>query len=398
MLSYLPVALDIAGSLTLRSPGLTATTASAAVLMNDFARRWTDTGAEALAAFGAVGASGRYVLGAEVAAFETALAGRMDRAFAVGCASGLDAIEIGLRAAGLTAGERVLTTPLSAFATTLAIVRAGGVPVFVDVDTSGLIDLSLVERVLRDDPGIRWLVPVHLYGHALDLERLGDLAGRFDLRIVEDCAQAPTARHRGRRAGTVGQVTALSFYPTKNLGALGDGGAVTTDVETLRDACRMLRDYGRSDTCVHALPGLNSRLDEAQAALLGRVFLPRLERWSAERRRIAERYLSAIESPRVRPLPVPPDSEPAWHLFPVLVPAGRREEFRDHLLRRGIESAVHYPALICDQPALRGVGFEVDGDLARARELAAGVVSLPVHPYLEDDEVERVADAVDSWR
>jgi dTDP-3-amino-3,4,6-trideoxy-alpha-D-glucose transaminase len=291
----------------------------------------------------------------------------------------------------------VLTTPLSAFATTLAVVRAGGVPVFVDVDDCGLLDLSRVEAELAADPACRFLVPVHLYGQALDLERLAALRARFRVKVVEDCAQAIGARRGGREVGSAGEVSALSFYPTKNLGALGDGGAVLTDDRRLAEACRTLRDYGQAAKYEHAVIGLNSRLDELQAAVLHRAFLPRLDRWTERRRRVARAYRAGIRSPRVEPLPVPAGSEPVWHLFPVKVEAGRRDSFLEHLRARGVVAAVHYPKPICDQPALREVAFEVRGDLHRARALAEREVSLPIHPYLGDDEIRQVVEAVSSW-
>jgi dTDP-3-amino-3,4,6-trideoxy-alpha-D-glucose transaminase len=374
-----------------------ATVLGSEVLSNDFIRRWRDVGPDVMEAVGRVGESGRYVLGEEVAAFEAALARRLGRAAAVGCASGLDAIEMGLRALGLGRGTKVLTTPLSAFATTLGIVRAGGVPVFVDVDESGLLDLSLAEAALAADPSIRCLVPVHLYGHALDLARLASLKGRFGLRLLEDCAQSVTARRGGRAVGSAGDLSAVSFYPTKNLGALGDGGAVLTDDERLSDACRALRDYGQTGKYLHSELGLNSRLDELHAAVLRRALLPRLESWTERRRAVARRYFEEIRTPRVRPLPAAQGAESDWHLFPVLVQDGRRGAFVAHLRARGVQDAVHYPKLICDQRALRDVPFEVYGELARARAIAEGEVSLPIHPYLDDKEVERVVVAVNSW-
>ncbi len=367
------------------------------VLLNDFKRLWADAGPEVLAAVAAVGESGWYVLGPEVRGFEAALAAVLRRREAVGCASGLDAIELSLRALGLPQGARVLTTPLSAFATTLAIVRAGGVPVFVDVDAHGLLDLDRCAEALASDPRIRALVPVHLYGQVADLDRLAALRDRHGLSLVEDCAQCVGASFRGRAAGAVGQLAATSFYPTKNLGALGDGGAVATDDPILADRCRALRDYGQSSKYVHDALGLNSRLDELQAAILARAFLPRLAAWTGRRREIARAYAATLRHPLVRALGEPDGSEGVWHLFPVCVPAARREGFVRHLGARGIRTAVHYPRLIPHQPALAGCAFEVRGPLARAEELAATEVSLPVHPYLTDAEVERVVEAVNAW-
>jgi len=367
------------------------------ILLNDFKRQWSDVGPDVLAAVERVGASGWYVLGQAVASFERALAGRMERRFAVGCASGLDAIEIGLRALGLPAGARVLTTPLSAFATTLAIVRAGGLPVFADVDPHGNLDLEICGRVLADRSDIRAMVPVHLYGQPMDLDALAELRQRFGLRIVEDCAQSIDARFRGRAAGSVGDLAATSFYPTKNLGALGDGGAVLADDEALQGAAAALRNYGQSRRYVHDRLGLNSRLDELHAAILESAFLPRLGGWTARRQAIATRYLAGIRHAEVR-LPTPaPDAAPVWHLFPVVVAPPRRESLQSHLATAGVETAVHYPRLIPDQEALAGVAFEVIGDLARARSFADGEVSLPIHPFLSDPEVDRVIAAVGGW-
>lgn len=369
-----------------------------AVLLNDFKRQWADTGPAVLAAVERVGASGWYILGESVARFEAALAASVGAPFAVGCASGLDAIEIGLRALGLEPGARVLTTPFSAFATTLAILRAGGTPVFVDVDARGNLDLELCERLLERRTDISYLVPVHLYGHPLDLTHLSHLQRRFELRVVEDCAQAIGASSAGRAAGSVGELAAFSFYPTKNLGALGDGGAVTAKTEAARDACSSLRNYGQSSRYVHDHLGLNSRLDELHAAILESAFLPRLPEWTSARRRIAARYSSGLSHLDVRALPVAGDAAPVWHLFPVLVPARARQSFHEHLRLSGVQSAVHYPRLIPEQEALKGVAFESIGPLARARELADCEVSLPMHPYLRDEQVDRVLDAVNGWR
>ena len=229
------------------------------VPLNDFQAQWRAVRTGVLAAVDRVGASGRYVLGLEVERFESALAGAWGLPHAVGVGNGLDAIEIGLRCLGIRPGDKVLTTPLSAFATTLAVMRCGGVPVFVDTDASGLLDLDRCRDVLSRDPGIRFVVPVHLYGHCVDLEGLEALREEFDLRIVEDCAQAIGARFRGRGVGTVGQVAAVSFYPTKNLGALGDAGIVTTGDPALAAAAREIREYGWRERYVSARIGINEK-------------------------------------------------------------------------------------------------------------------------------------------
>ncbi len=367
------------------------------ILLNDFKRQWAETSGDVLAAVAGVGESGWYILGQEVVLFERALAGVLDRRHAVGCASGLDAIEVALRALGVTNGAKVLTTPYSAFATALAIVRAGATPVFVDVDDHGLISLDRCQDALESDPTIRAMVPVHLFGQCVDLGRLGELRDRFELAIVEDCAQSIGAAFRGRLGGTVGQVAATSFYPTKNLGALGDGGALTTDDASLAARCRSLRDYGQTGKYVHDELGLNSRLDELHAAVLRRAFLPRLASWNERRARIARAYLDGVFNPSVRPIPAPDGSDGAWHLFPVRVPSASRDAFMRHMQAQGICTGIHYPFLIPHQKALAGVSFEVRGELQRATDIAATEVSLPIHPYLRDDEVARVIDVVNAW-
>jgi dTDP-3-amino-3,4,6-trideoxy-alpha-D-glucose transaminase len=369
----------------------------ASVLLNDFKRLWEETGAAVLAAVEQVGESGRYILGDSVARFEAALVAELGLTFAVGCASGLDAIEIGLRSLALPSGAPVLTTPLSAFATTLAIVRAGGVPVFVDVDARGNVDLDRCERLLERRPDISFFVPVHLYGHPLDLEHLAHIKRRFGVAIVEDCAQAIGARAAGRVAGSIGDLAAFSFYPTKNLGALGDGGAVAGATARHRDISRSLRHYGQSATYVHDRLGLNSRLDELHAAVLAAAFLPRLAGWTERRRQIAARYRNGISHPTVGLLEPASSAQPVWHLFPVFVPADRRLGFQEHMRDAGVQTGAHYPHLIPDQPALRETAFEIAGEPTRAREIANTEVSLPMNPQLTDDEVDTVIAAVNGW-
>ncbi len=365
--------------------------------MNDFARQWDDTGGAVEHAVRGVGRSGRYILGPHVARFERAVAALAGRRAAVGCASGMDAIELALRALGMRAGDRVLTTPLSAFATTLAIVRGGGVPVFVDTDERGLVDLDGAEQAIEKDRSIRFFVPVHLYGFPIDLDRLAALRIRFDLRVVEDCAQAIGAAWKGRPAGTTGDAAALSFYPTKNLGALGDAGAVLTDDPAVEHKLRALRDYGQTGKYVHTMIGLNSRLDEVQAAILEQAFLPRFAQWTQRRRTVAQLYGGRLAHPEVSP--VSPGGEGSvWHLFPVRVPAPMRSHFRRFLAGRGVETAEHYPVLIPNQPAMQEVAWERRGELEHAARLAGEEVSLPLHPYLSDAEVEHVAASVNSWR
>lgn len=366
------------------------------VAANPFDRQWKMTRDDVLAAVARVGASGWYILGREVEGFEQALAAHEGRAHAVGCASGLDAIELALRALDLEPGQRVLTTPLSAFATTLAIVRAGGVPVFCDVDASGLLDLELAEACLNAHPDIRYAVTVNLYGHAVDRLALQALKERHGLKLVEDCAQSIGAGSHGQPAGGVGELATLSFYPTKNLGALGDAGAILSDDPALAERCRRLRHYGQQSSYEHVELGLNSRLDELQAAILATAFLPRLDAWTAARRAAAQRYTAALTpASRLQPLPQPAGSDSVWHLYPVLAPAGERDEALAALRAAGVQVNVHYPTLIPSQAAMSAVPQAVVwGELPRAEAIAARELSLPISPFLREDEIQAVIDAV----
>ena len=365
---------------------------------NDFRRQWRDIGEDALAAFAEVGARGWYVLGEEVSRFEQELAHYWNFAHAVGVASGLDALEISLRILNCKAGDKVLTTPVSAFATTLAIVKLGAIPVFADVDEHGLLDLDAARAALAEDETIRFFVPVHLFGHALNLERLRALQDEFELTIVEDCAQSVGALWKGEQTGSAGQCAATSFYPTKNLGALGDGGAILTNYKGLDAAARMFRDYGQRAKYCHEVVGYNSRLDELHASFLRRAALPRLQKWISRRREIAGRYLEGIRHPAIKLCGAPCGSESSWHLFPALVSPERKQEFLNYLSGHGITAGEHYPKAIPDQPAMEHLAFEIAASgIERSRQFCRSEVSLPIHPYLANDEVATVIESVNRW-
>lgn len=370
------------------------------VRMVDLAAQWRSVGDDVLRATARVGNSGWYILGPEVTSFEQELSGWFGRAHVAGCASGLDALELGLRAAGLRPGDHVLTTPLSAFATTLAIIRAGGVPVFVDTDARGAIDLERCADLLSRDERIRFLLPVHLYGCPVDLDGVERLATAHDVTVVEDCAQAIGAVSGGRPVGTVGSAAGVSFYPTKNLGALGDAGAVVAGDPSVADLVRSLRDYGQTAKYRHDHLGANSRLDELHAAILRSCMLPRLSSWTARRTQLADRYRELLTGSALELLDVPEGATCVWHLFPILVRDARsRDDFRRHLRDAGVETAVHYPTLIPDQAALRHVaGWRVVGRLTRATDRAARSVSLPLHPFMSTEDVDVVVAAVRSWQ
>lgn len=368
------------------------------VELNDFRRCWDEIGPQALESFQRVGASGWYILGSEVEQFEADLAAVWPIARVVGTGNGLDALEIALRCLDVGEGEFVLTTPLSAFATSLAIARVGATPVFVDVDHLGLVDLDRCREVCHRNPAIRTLLVVHLYGHALDLDNLQSLKQELDLKIIEDCAQSVHASWNGRPTGSVGDFSATSFYPTKNLGALGDAGAVLTASHENAERASSLRHYGQSSTYRHDWIGLNSRLDEVHAAVLREAILPRLSHWTAKRKATAARYLEEITNPAVQLPILPSGSQSAWHLFPVLISSGARESFVNYLRGRGVATGTHYPRLIPSQQALAKYGrWHAATDLLRAAAFARDEVSLPIHPFLRDDEISHVVSVVNSW-
>jgi dTDP-3-amino-3,4,6-trideoxy-alpha-D-glucose transaminase len=355
----------------------------------DFTRRTVRERAEMLAAFERVHASGRFILGAEVEAFEAAFAAFAGAPMAVGCASGTDAITLALRALGVGAGDEVLTVSMTCAPTATGIVNAGARPVFVDVDPASLtMDPALLAPALT--PRTRAIVPVHLYGRPAAMEEIASFARERGLLVVEDCAQAHGARLAGRSVGTFGDAAAWSFYPTKNLGALGDAGLVTARGRAVAERVRRLRMYGYVTRNDAEETGFNSRLDELQAALL-RARLTRLAEGNRRRAALAVRYDAALAgAPGVVTPPLPaPGVEPCHHLYVVRV--ANRDALRERLLRRGIGTDVHYPAAVHQQPAF---AMCARGPLPVTDRAVDEVLSLPLYPELSDAEAEAVAGVV----
>lgn len=340
--------------------------------------------------------SGWYVLGQEVAAFERAFAEYVGCRHAVGVASGTDALRVALLACGIGPGDEVLTVANAGEPTPMAICSVGATPRFVDVDPS-TYTMSAEEAARAVGPRAKALLPVHLYGLPADLGALKDLASDAGIRLVEDACQAHGAAIDGQRAGGVGDAGCFSFYPTKNLGALGDGGMVVTDDDELADRARLVRQYGWQRRNWSVTMGINSRLDELQAAIL-RVKLPHLDAWNARRREIAARYTELLEpvaDQRGLQLTVePPGRRHVYHLFVVRAPA--RDRLRDALSRRGIAAGVHYPHPAHLQPAFQHL-WDAPPRLPVTERLAQEVLSLPIFPEMTDDEVDSVAYAVATW-
>src|SRR5437773_2352339 len=296
------------------------------------------------AAIDRVVARGWFILGPEVEAFENEFAAAMGGARAVGVGTGTDALALILRAIGIGEGDEVITTPLSAAYSALAIMMAGARPVFADIDAERLtIDPDAVERAIG--PRTRAIMPVHLYGQPADMAAIERIAARHNLAVVEDCCQAHLATAGGRPVGTIGVAGAFSFYPTKNLGALGDGGAVVTNDRALADRIKRMRNGGQTDRYHHVEPGVNSRLDEMQAAIL-RARLPFLGPWTKRRRSLAARYRAALSGGLVDAAPEL-DTGHVYHLFVVLAhDRTAREDLQTRLAAEGIETLIHYPVPI----------------------------------------------------
>jgi dTDP-3-amino-3,4,6-trideoxy-alpha-D-glucose transaminase len=337
--------------------------------------------------FDRVVASSAFVLGDELEQFEAEFASYCGAAHCVGVGSGTAALTIMLQAAGIGADDEVIVPAHTFIASALAVRHAGAVPVCVDVDhRTGLIDPGAAHDAVG--PATAAILAVHLYGQACAIEPLRALADRHDLLLLEDAAQAHGATYRGARTGSLGDAAAFSFYPSKNLGALGDGGAICTDDGALAARARSLRDLGRDADGVHRLPGYNERLDGLQAAFL-RTKLRHLDEWTQARRAIAVAYAEQL-GPDVELLVASPDSPCTYHVFPIRV--RRRDHLQRELGRRGISTRVHYPLALPDQPALRGV--RRSPSVETARDWALRELSLPIFPGMTHGEVAHVVRAV----
>jgi dTDP-4-amino-4,6-dideoxygalactose transaminase len=330
--------------------------------------------------------SGRYIQGAEVDGFEREFAGYIGVNHALGLASGTDALRLGLLALGVGAGDEVITVSHTASATAAAIAQCGATPVFVDIDpaTFTMNPASLPEAIT---PKTRAILPVHLYGHPADLAPILQIADRHDIPVLEDCAQAHGAMYRGRRVGSWGRCAAFSFYPTKNLGALGDGGALTTDDPALSEKVRLLREYGWRKRYVSAVSGFNSRLDELQAAFL-RVKLRHLESQNALRRHLAQAYSAAL-SGVITPIEQA-DCLHVYHLY--VIRTRQRDALRAFLSAHGIGTAIHYPVPLHLQPAY--AESKIPAPLPVTEQAAGEILSLPLYPQMSVGQVMEVAGKI----
>lgn len=363
------------------------------ILMNDFNAEPLDLREAMVAGVQRVVNSGWYILGKEVENFEHLWAKTCGVEYGVGVGNGLDAIEIALRGLGIGPGDEVITTPMTAFATVLAILRSGATPVLADIDpNTALLSLASVERCVS--PKTKALVLVHLYGQIRNMSVWRDFCHAGKITLIEDCAQAHLAKWQGQYAGSFGRVGAYSFYPTKNLGALGDAGMIVTNDKILAHQASQLRNYGQSSRYHHPELGMNSRLDEIQAAILTER-LKWLPEFTQRRQAIARAYHKGITHPQVGLLDLPEEeSAHVYHLY--VVTCHNREALQLHLKAKQIQSLIHYPIPVHHQIPCRNMLRDPNG-LSYSEQHANNCLSLPCHPRMDDWQVEAVISAVNSF-
>jgi len=333
--------------------------------------------------------STQYILGEEVAAFEREFAGYCRASQAIGVNSGTSALHLALLAAGIGPGDEVITVPFTFVATVSAICYTGATPVLVDIEPDYFtMDPSKIEAAIT--PKTKAIMPVHLYGQPADMDPIMDIARRRSLTVIEDAAQAHGSDYHGRRCGSIAEIAGFSFYPGKNLGAYGEGGAITTTRADVAATCRTLRDWGRGERYEHRVKAFNYRMDGIQGAIL-RVKLRHLEAWTERRRQVAEWYATALDQDTVRLPQARPGCRHVYHVYAVRT--DDREKLREALDNQGIQTGVHYPIPVHLQPAHADLGYHA-GDFPVAEQVAREVLSLPIFPEMTREQVQTVAEAV----
>lgn len=335
--------------------------------------------------------SGYYVLGDRLQSFEASFSSYIGKAYGVGVNSGQDALTLAIRALGIGSGDEVIVQANAFIASVLAITENGATPVFVEADEYFGIDCAKIEAAITSRT--RAILPVHLYGQACDMEQVGQIAKKHGLFVVEDCAQCHGSTFKDERVGSFGDISCFSFYPTKPLGAFGDGGMCLTDDARLAEALKMLRFYGSREKYVSEIEGVNSRLDEIQASVLS-VRLRHLDEDNQYRQRIASRYVNEMLNPAIQLPSLRPGCTHVFHLFPVL--CGARDALARHLGKWGVDSAIHYPIPPHLQRCYTWLGYK-KGDFPLTEEYADHELSLPIYTGMPDAEVQRVIDAVNSF-
>jgi len=338
--------------------------------------------------------SQKFILGEEVRQFESEMAPYCSTRFAVGCASGSDALLLALLALDIGPGDEVLTTPYTFFATAGAISRAGATPVFADVEEGTFnIDVNRMREALEAHPRVRAIIPVHLFGGCADMDPICEMAASREIPVIEDAAQSIGSEYKGRRAGSVGRIGCFSFFPSKNLGGYGDGGMLTTDDAKLAERLTALRVHGRTGKYFHEWIGVNSRLDALQAAVL-RVKFRYLDGWSAGRQRNADRYRTRLAESGAPVVPTTPAAYQTRHVYNQFVIRGAdRDGLQAHLKSRGIGSEIYYPLPLHLQPCFSALGYR-KGDFPVSEKLALESLALPVHSELTAEDIDFVCESV----
>ncbi len=360
------------------------------IIFNDFKKVYNQNEKAIDKAIKRVCKSGRFILGEEVKQFEERFASYMGSKYAIGVGNGLEALQISLMALGIGEGDEVITTAHSAVATALSIRAVGATPIFADIDEFYHINPKSVEQCIT--PKTKAIIPVHLYGQPCNLSELSKLAVKHKLVIIEDCAQAHGAEYNGKKVGTFGKMGCFSFYPTKNLGAFGDGGAIITDDAFLAEKCRMARNYGQKNRYEHEVYGINSRLDELQAAILS-TLLPFLDRNNKKRISIAKIYRRELSGVNQIILPTErPSIKHVYHLF--VIETEKRNELQKFLEKNGIDALIHYPFPIHKQKCFsdwKNVSLPI------TEKKVSQILSLPIHPYLTEKEVVFICQKIKTF-
>jgi dTDP-4-amino-4,6-dideoxygalactose transaminase len=333
--------------------------------------------------------SGYYILGNKVNEFEKNFSNFVKAKHCIGVASGLDALTIALKSLKLERGSEVIVPANTYIATFIAVIRAGYIPVPVDANIHTLqIDANLIQNKI--DSKTRVIMPVHLYYQTPDMDVINEIAGKNDLRVVTDAAQGHGAKYKGKIVGSLAETECFSFYPTKNLGAIGDAGCIVTDNSDINYNSKLLRNYGETENYVSELVGYNSRLDEIQAGFLN-VKLRHLDRWNEKRKYIAKRYLNEIRNEKISLPEIAEYATPNWYLFPIF--SMHRDYIRAELQKKGIKSIVHYPVPPYLQPALKYIDY--DAKLyPNSLKIANTELSIPIDPYLDEDEIDYIIDSI----
>jgi len=361
------------------------------VKMFDLARDHKEIRSELLEITDRILADGEFILGKEVKALEEAFAQYIGTKYAVGVGSGTDAIKIAGLAYGLKSGDKVVTTPNTYIATAMSLSLHGITPVFCDIETKTYnMDPEKLENILKKTKGVRLCIPVHLYGHPSPMDEITSICRKHGVGILEDACQAHGSLYKGKKVGSFGEISAFSFYPTKNLGCYGDGGILLTNSDSIYENALMLRNHGQQGRHVHVIEGYNSRLDELQAAIL-RFKLTKLDGWNEKRREIASWYRRELKDV---PVVLPEEEQWGYHVYHLFViRVEKRDELMKYLVEKGVTTLIHYPTPIHLQETYRSLGYG-KGSFPKAEEVGAGIISLPLYPSLTEEEVQYVCDCI----